>query len=419
MIHEEYQYLQPTNVLQSKRSFINDGTYLFTYPKIEQFEQRIYDYELSETRTQIENSTMPEAAKELYQTKCLEQVAIHNLLQAVKEKNDKNFHDASVSIYGSPNEMLYWYTLEQINKRFKSLISKVDPKRRTLHKAYKIWSAYYETQNKPAIGVFHAPHYEGIYVPYDDEVDSAEKIAKIFKKYLERREITNWSVVIDSAGNRTAFSVEQATRTIHIPHGTDLRSRAKVLTKQYVKALLAHEIGVHVVRRERGEQSTLGLLATGLNKYLRGEEGLATFAEQLITGTEFYSGESGYFSIGAAMGLLGTPLDFARLFEVLHAYFILTYADKALEEDGFYELDELRMQSFDSAWNRTLRTFRGTSGKTPGAVYTRDIIYLEGNRNIWKLAGEEPKVKDEWLIGKYDPANTMHVEHLKALGLLS
>ena len=225
--------------------------------------------------------------------------------------------------------------------------------------------------------------------------------------------------MVDLPGERVAFGVNQATKTISIPHDSDLALRKDTITKRSLKALLVHEIGVHVLRRENGERSPLYLLGIGLDNYLRAEEGIATFAEQLIVGADSYAGETGYLAIGAAMGTLGRALDFNNLFTLLHAYYILLIADKQLDEQGFYELDELRMLAVDKAWSRTLRTYRGTTGQKAGAVYTRDIIYLEGNRRIWKLIDTEPEVKPEWLIGKYDPTNLNHINALKELGILS
>jgi len=419
LILEEYHYLSLANSATAKRLFIEESTIVFGYPKTESLSIEVNREELKKTFDTIDHSAMPQAAKTLYYAKCEEQSDILNLLEAVKKSDDRAFHEASKAVYGEPDEILYRFTLDTINKRFRSLISKIDKKRKTLHRAYAVWKEFYEAQRKPSqISLFKVPNYEGIYVDDDDEIDSDEKIASMFTRYLENSNILNWSVVIDLPGIRTAFGVDQTTKTIHIPHNSDLQLRKTTLTKRYLKGLLAHEIGTHVVRRENGEQSNFALLAIGLAHYIRGEEGIATFAEQLITGTESYIGEIGYLAIGAAMGTLDRPLIFDEVLNILNAYYILQIANEELEENGFYDLQELQIEAFNSAWSRTTRTFRGTSGKTPGAVYTRDIVYLEGNRNIWKLAEEEPFVKDAWLIGKYNPADQSHVTQLQELGVI-
>ena len=72
----------------------------------------------------------------------------------------------------------------------------------------------------------------------------------------------------------------------------------------------------------------------------------------------------------------------------------------------------------DQAWNRSMRVYRGSTGTTPGAVYTRDIIYLEGNKQMWRLLDTDAVIHPDWLAGKYDPTNSTHVESLKELGIL-
>jgi hypothetical protein len=419
MIHEEYHFLKPVDITGHKKHFYNEGVVDFSYPEIDKISFEVVQDDLNRAREKTATGGVLDAVKSLYEAKYVEQQHIIDLLQAIKNGDDEAFYIASTKLYGLPHPQLYWFTVDQINTRFKSLISKIDAKRTTLHRAFYTWEGYFKTLKKPdRIGVHHLPFYEGIYTPDDYEIDSAEKIASLFTQYLEKRGITGWTVHIDLPGFRTAFSVNQAQKVIDIPHDSDLAMRKDSITKQSLQALLEHEIGVHVVRRERGDQSKLGLLGFGLDNYLRAEEGIATFAEQLITGVTGYSGEIGYLSVGAAVGTLGRPLNFYDLFTLLHAYFVLDIADKKLHEQGFYELDELRMMATDKAWGRTLRTYRGSSGTTTGTVYTRDIIYLEGNRAIWKLVDTEPKVEEDWLVGKYDPTNPAHIQALKALGIL-
>jgi len=419
LIHEEYYYLSPADARAQKNHFYNTGKVDLTYPEAEKMSLAVYEAEFAEIQNKISDSSVPTVVKDLYQAKFAEQQKIITILQSTTMQDDSAFHDASCSLYGSPDPKLLWFTVTQIHNNFTSLIVKVDPKRKTLHQAYRVWKEYFETLTKPDnIGVYHVPMYSGIYVPNNYEVDSAEKINQMFTDYLVENNINNWTVQIDYPGARTSFSVNQTTKVISIPHDSDLSLRKKILTKISLQALLMHEVGVHVVRRENGDASDLALLGVGLDNYLRAEEGIATLSEQLITGTNNYSGEVGYLSVGAAMGILGNPLSFLDLYKVLNAYYILSIADKQLTNDGHYELDELRMMATEHAWNSALRVYRGTTGNTPGAVYTKDIIYLEGNKRMWKLLDSEVAINPDWLVGKYDPTNHSHVSALKELGIL-
>ncbi|MEY3784158.1 MAG: hypothetical protein RLZZ230_480 [Candidatus Parcubacteria bacterium] len=419
MIYEEYHYFSPSDRSTQKHNFLHTSSIDFTYSNLKQISLEIYQEELDKMRQRTDRSAVPETAKLLYQNKLSEQQKIVDILKATKAGDDEGFHHASCDLYGSPQPELYWFTVLQINNRFSSLIKKTDARRKTLHAAFSVWQEYFSQLEKPARPTIHrVPIYPGLYISDDTEIDSSEKIHKKFSKYLEKNNIYNWTVKIDFPGARTAFGVDQTTKVISIPHDSDLVLRKDVITKIYLEALLQHEIGVHVTRRENGDNSQLALLGIGLDNYLRAEEGIATLAEQLIMGANTYSGELGYFAIGAGMGLLSSPLDFNSLFTLLNAYFILNIADEQLDEHGFYELDELRLMASDKAWERALRTYRGTTGNTPGAVYTRDIIYLEGNIKMWKLLDTETNIPPHWLIGKYDPSNATHVDALSELGIL-
>lgn len=419
LIHEEYHYLAPANRLAQKLKFYDSNEIDFTYPEAERVSFDIIESELTNFAERVGTSKIPAVAKDLYQAKLVEQGKILDILRATVNQDDEAFHAGSVSLYGTPDPKLFWFIINNIHKRFTSLVTKADRKRKTLHKAYAVWKEYFLTLTAPkGVGIYRVPFYNGIYVPDDYEIDSAEKIHQMFSDTLVKYNITNWTVKIDHPGARSAFGVNQTTKVINIPHDSDLSLRKKVLTKISLQALLMHEVGVHVVRRENGDASQLALLGIGLDNYLRAEEGIATLAEQLITGTDQFSGEIGYFSVGAAIGVTGHPLSFTDLYSVLNAYFILSIADRQLETEGYYEPDELRLTATDHAWNRALRVYRGSTGKTVGAVYTRDIIYLEGNKRMWELMGTEATINPDWLKGKYDPANDSHVSALKELGIL-
>ena len=89
-------------------------------------------------------------------------------------------------------------------------------------------------------------------------------------------------------------------------------------------------------------------------------------------------------------------------------------------EKGFIskkELPESQEKAQSSAWNRTLRTFRGTDCNTPGACFTKDTIYRDGNIGIWDVIGNNPDEMLRFNIGKYDPANPRHIWILEQIGI--
>src|SRR5690606_25087140 len=143
--------------------------------------------------------------------------------------------------------------------------------------------------------------------------------------------------------------------------------------------------GTHVARRINGARSKLQLLGLGLARY-KDDEGIATMREQ-IQKEEFqeYSGFEAHLAIGLCYGLDGKgPRDFRQTFEILKRFFKL---EKVIEGK---ESEEAESSANNKAWNRCIRTFRGTNCSIPGICFTKDIFYRESNIEIWRIWKENP-----------------------------
>lgn len=169
--------------------------------------------------------------------------------------------------------------------------------------------------------------------------------------------------------------------------------------------MVAHEIGTHVARRTNGERSKLQLLGLGLDRYIRAEEGIATYNQQLVEGAKEFAGVPRYLSVAVAKGVDGTPRDFRETFEVIKDYRLLSSIKKNTDAAA------------ETAYNDCVRIFRGTTCNTPGAIYPKDMAYF-GNRAIWALVNKYSNAVEYFSIGKYDPTNEEHVALLSQLGIL-
>ena len=175
-----------------------------------------------------------------------------------------------------------------------------------------------------------------------------------------------------------------------------LAVRAKPLTPNALLGLIAHEIGTHVVRQARGAASQLQLLSLGLAGYEAGEEGLAMYREQQFTGFTDFAGVEAYRAAGLAYGLDGhEPRSFRHAFEVLVDYFLIVR-----------QVDTETAQIL--AWKRCLRTFRGTPGGIPGCVFTKDIVYRDGNIATWVQMQDGTYNGIDLDAGKFDQTNPDH-----------
>jgi hypothetical protein len=237
-------------------------------------------------------------------------------------------------------------------------------------------------------------------------VSGAEEAEEAFNDALQKFELEGWKVLVDKSGALTNFSTSQEKKTIRIPSEEVLKRRK--LSRNKMQGLIAHEVGVHAVRRQNGERSKLQLLGLGLDRYIKGEEGVATYMEQQVTGTKQYAGIPSYLAIALAKGYGGDKRDFRQTFEVMKDYYLATL------KDG----DDIVDRANDSAWARCVRIFRGTNCSTPGAVYAKDLAYFEGNRETWHLVSENSDVVESFSVGKFDAARDDHVALLSQLGIL-
>ncbi|HUD03248.1 MAG TPA: tyrosine/phenylalanine carboxypeptidase domain-containing protein, partial [Patescibacteria group bacterium] len=133
--------------------------------------------------------------------------------------------------------------------------------------------------------------------------------------------------------------------------------------------------------------------------------------QALANNADDFSGLDGHLAIGLARGLDGQPRDFRQVYEVLEKYYLLNNLTKGKE------LDEALVKAQNTAWNRSVRTFRGTNCKTPGVCFTKDIIYREGNMGVWDVIRNNPEEMIHFNIGKYDPSNVRHLWILEQLGI--
>ncbi|MBY0538309.1 flavohemoglobin expression-modulating QEGLA motif protein [Patescibacteria group bacterium] len=175
------------------------------------------------------------------------------------------------------------------------------------------------------------------------------------------------------------------------------------MSMSMIKGLIAHEIGTHGLRKKNGQQSKVLLLSSGLDRYEQGEEGLATFREQAETPTADYAGLEAYFAIGIAKGMDGgSKRNFAQVFEILTNYYLIS------ENTDTARAKEL-------AWSRCERIFRGTTGTVPGVVFSKDLMYREGNISHWKAVANGALDGLDLDSGKFDPTNPRHVNFLNNL----
>lgn len=151
-----------------------------------------------------------------------------------------------------------------------------------------------------------------------------------------------------------------------------LRSRER-FQEPFVKRLIVHEIGTHVVRYENGCLQPLKMLATGTADYLPTEEGLAVYSEK----------KAGCSSDTQMRNYAGRVM-----------------ANVYAAESGFVETYKNLVHWFGpkEAFKLALRSKRGISDTSQPGGLTKDHVYLKGYYIVKKFA-KKHDIKDLY-VGK-------------------
>lgn len=371
------------------------------YPELESFNLEEREHALITLKEDVLELEQNPAVKKIYRTKINESLATLRMLKATREGNDKKFSRYADFIYGKPEVADLGYILEHV----KNLVQ-ANLESENVHKlaaARRLNAVFSEVPRPAGQGADKSILPDGKDIP--GKLESVDEAVAAFEEALQEIDATDWKVVVDTKSGISNFSVSQEHKIVRVPAEDKLLARN--ISKKKLKGLIEHEIKTHVARRSNGERSRLQLLGLGLDRYLKAEEGIATYNEQQVTGAKEFAGVPRFFSIALAKGITGEELDFRRTHEIMSDYRLLASPKKDTTPDV----------AATAAYNDCERIFRGTTCKTPGAVYPKDMSYF-GNRRIWTLVSENSEVAETFTIGKYDPNNSEHIALLTQLGIL-
>lgn len=369
------------------------------YPELAKLDFAEKDQALLALKKDILQNEPNETVRQLYRWRINEKLAELRMLKVASAGNDRRFSRYSQFIYGQPEKEIFDYTLSKIKRLIEKKIVSADPQ--IQEAARKIQDLILTTYSPQETGLSFPNSSARTTERGSSETEcSADEIKGSFDLALEKYKLDGWSVVVDRE-KATAINVSQERKEMVVPEKRKLKETP-------LRALIEHEIGTHVLRRETGERSKLKLLGLGLDRYLKGEEGVATYREQAILGATDYSGLDKHLAIALARGLDGEKRTFREVYEILKNYYI-----SCSKKSG---VDAIRGAE-SAAWATCVRTFRGTSCKTPGSCFTKDIVYREGNIGIWNVVRNNPDEVRRFSVGKYDPANPRHIWILDQLGI--
>ncbi len=386
------------------------------YPKLNAEELTRRDRELLALRREIRQREPNEVVSQAWRWKINEHLAEIRMLQATAEGDGDKFTAYSRFAHGEPSKDILALTVYTVRARLQPHLTSDNPEMQNT--ARELDEVLPQNLPQPTITflpdektIQHAreqtQHEFGDIIAVPKEVDrvNAQQIKEAFEYALQGiKAPKEWQVVLDT-GSRLSIMVSGKQRKVFIPV-----ERQQTVDK--LRGLIVHEIGTHVDRKERGERSKLKLLGIGLDRYLPGEEGIATMREDVTrSSVQEFGKPDRHLAIGLALGIDGKKRDFRDVYEMMVPY----YKFQALERGK--DAQAAQAEAKEEAWTRAVRTFRGTDCKTPGAAYTKDIVYHEGTIGVWGVIRDKPEEMIWFNVGKYDPTNNRHTWILERLGI--
>lgn len=298
--------------------------------------------------------------------------------QREKARWAREHSELNAELYGLPEESVYRSLLQDRQRKLGG--AKLY---RPEDELFRTFAAKINERMEPLMD--HIPEGKEIFT-----VQEACDIANEILREVWHADEMGWKAVVEP--NYPSASVDQTERRVKFP---GKRTRGDY-SREDLRAILAHELGVHVCRALPGNKAGSFALSVGLPHYESFEEGLAVAAEQAVRGRFTHPGCRHYLSIGLACF---ERLDFRGVFE------------RQLELFGRDELD--RSLAFDSVQ----RAFRGTGE----LLNSKDLVYFRGCELVWRYIGEHVGDADFldslFALGKIDPTRREHLDMaLRILG---
>lgn len=208
------------------------------------------------------------------------------------------------------------------------------------------------------------------HIPEDKDQFDAEEIRDVFEEILRIEfgaAVVGWQVIMDDINS---INVSPTEKLIRIP-----RTR-KPADRNELKGLVAHEIGVHLMRALSGADTDIPVLATGLPNYYDSEEGVGKVFQQAVEGKVVDSGVPYYIIAGL---IQEDDKDFRGSYEFMWRLNVLkNSSDGVISEKLIYD------QQLD-ACKSVMRVTRGTDG---GVAWTKDLAYYNGTMQMWRYFEE-------------------------------
>lgn len=263
-----------------------------------------------------------------------------------------------------------------------------------------------EERLAPSRAAVEAAIEDGVITLTDDGKLDGENIVIATKVALDARDIHGWDVQTTDESN---IDTSQEKQTIFVP------TTRQMTIKQFDSVMLAHEIDEHVARRDNGDKTGEPILGgTGCAGYLGWEEGNGKANEALLAGkiSNEDSAFNYFLSGGLAMGLDGERgRNFGETFDLVwRMRYVANYLNGKHQEG-----DEGQRAIMDKTFDSLRRLFRGTDGRAPGVVFTKDAMtYYLGQTEVWRKWDDDMDLDEDARRAEHELERSAKIHPLRA-----
>ncbi len=196
---------------------------------------------------------------------------------------------------------------------------------------------------------------------------TAEETSIRINDFLDSRKLGHWKIkfIDDSVAD-----IQITKRNFIL-----IKKNAK-FRENRIQAIIAHEIGTHVFRLENGKRQKFRIFERGTSNYLRTEEGLAIYNQNVLNlnlGQKFCLPALHIVSI-----YMASKMNFCDLFHFLQ---------------NTFSIDD------DFAWHLCVKAKRGFRDTAKKGAFTKDALYFLGHRDVEKFIAKDGKIS-ELYVGK-------------------
>lgn len=291
-------HLKPINLVEERKHFLASKhiSPRFLYPA------KLFDP--LQLKAELKALTIPETLLgKIFKSKKIE---IQKKIELIEAVATKNFTAASKSLYGYPTEDLLASAAELLGSRPKTFA-------------------------------------------VDEHLLTTEEAVVEFEKMLQKYNLKKWKVV--SKTELVADVMVGKKNTIFIRQGAEF-------APERLRATIAHEIETHVLRTENGKRQPYEIFVRGTANYLRTEEGLAVYNQNLLLTSE----SAKYY--WPALNLLAVSWAAEHSFREVYNFVIA---------HGFGKVQ---------AWKIALKVKRGLADTGKHGCFTREQSYFAGLQEI-------------------------------------